>query len=238
MAATTPQEVEPTYRSPIMRLLFGLLAFLLVPLVALVILGSIGYMMVSDYQAQHENRIYTGIHISGIDVSGLSPDEARARLNAVIPAANEKTVTIVDPSTGREWTKRSDELGVSYDVDNAIQQAYAVGRNGSTGAQLRGQFDAWYYGQAFAPQVIVDEAYLDQFIGDVSAEIEQPAVDATLEVAGANINFSADFLSQFLYNLNAGIIKIKPATMLIKYVILYPSPNQVPSIISGNKTAM
>ncbi|MCZ7668110.1 MAG: hypothetical protein M5U34_13405 [Chloroflexi bacterium] len=47
--------------------------FLVAPLTTLVIVSLILAFIVSAYQNQHNERIYTGVNMMGVDLSGLTP---------------------------------------------------------------------------------------------------------------------------------------------------------------------
>lgn len=171
---------------------------LLVPLAAVVLLGGLALWQIGAYQNAHDERFYTGVSISDIDLSGLTRDEAQAQLGALLPAIQGGSITLTDPVSGQSWQRHTADLGVAYDLRGALDAAYAIGRDGEQGAQLRAQFDAWYYGETLYPAITIDEAQVDALVTQIAAAVDRPAVDAALDVNGNEVTFRADAAGQRL----------------------------------------
>ena len=187
MAAST----SPIYAPPsrFLRLVRGIGWFLLIPLTAAIILLGLSWWEVTAYQAQHVDKIYTGISIANVDVGGLTVTEANTRLSAVTTPiiGSDQQLTLLDPRTGQRWVRDSAELGIQTNYDTAIKSAFAIGRSGDEQTQLRDQFDTWYYGKTLPPTIVIDEQYIDQWLAEIAALIDQPAVDATLDIVGNEV---------------------------------------------------
>ena len=164
--------------------------FLVVPLTALVILSMVLAYTVSSYKSQHTERIYTGISMLGIDLGGMTQDEAKTVLANAVPYTNEEAITLTDPTSGQRWTKTPAELGVAYDLNQTVEAAYNVGRTGGPITQFKEMFNSWYYGTTLAPTIIFDENQLDSAVADLSAQIEQPAINATFTTDGSSANYT------------------------------------------------
>ncbi len=169
------------------RILRGIAAFLIIPLIATIVLLGVGYWQIEQYRAEHVDRIFTGINVWDVDVSGLTATEAQATLEQVAPAITDRTIMLEDPSTGMVWAKSLLDLGVAYDVDGAVQQAFVIGRNGDEQTQLRDQFSTWYTGVGITPNVLIDEGAVDVWLAEIAALIDVPTVDATLDIVGNEV---------------------------------------------------
>jgi vancomycin resistance protein YoaR len=82
-------------------------------------------------------------------------------------------------------------LGLIFDAETTVDSAYVIGREGGPWQRLGEQFSSWYYGEQVAPIVLLDEAKLDEAIGQMAAEINRPASDATLSFNGAEVSFES-----------------------------------------------
>lgn len=155
------------------------------------------------YQGSHVERIYTGVMAWGIDLSGMQPQQAEEALRAAFPYPEQNQVTFQDPGTGREWTYSLAELGLTFDAETTVDSAYEIGREGGPWRRLREQFSSWYYGEQVAPIVLLDEAMLDQVIGEMAAEINRPASDASLSFNGAEVSYESSQLGRSLDTVDA-----------------------------------
>ncbi len=74
----------------------------------------------------NQNNILSGISIEGIDVSGLSQEEAKAKILAIYQEKKEKEIGV--RYQDYETTLNPTLMEVNYDVEKAIQEAYSIGR--------------------------------------------------------------------------------------------------------------
>lgn len=191
--------------------------FSLGPITGLVIIAIVAMVMFSSYQTQHEDAIFTGVSVSGIELGGLSVAEAEQRLRAATASPEQTTITFVDSQSGQEWHYSAAELGVQLDAAATVTNAYEIGRDGSLRERISQQFSSWYYGYAASPVMIFDEAKLFSVIDQLANTIGQLPLDAAVEIDGDNITFSASQVGRALdkadtYNrLVAPLSNLQPA---------------------------
>ena len=156
--------------------------FLMVPLVTFVALVLAGAFVVTNYQSDHNGRIYTGVNVWGVDLSHLTPEEAEQVLLQSLPYAQEQQIVFTYPRSQQEWMRTTSDLGMVFDVETTVANAMLVGRSGSQTERLLRVFEAWYYGRSLAPTLIFDEGQLDVVLAELAGEINTPAVNASLFV--------------------------------------------------------
>ena len=128
MTATTEalepleQTAEPGRHSPWLR--FGL-AFALGLAFAMLIAVAALYA----YDQNYKGRILPGVRVGGVDLSGLTPDAARAELLAAYGSLSEGRVVLSGIEDQQVITFAEIERGP--DVDALLQSALAIGREGS-----------------------------------------------------------------------------------------------------------
>ena len=158
---------------------------LLVPLLALLIVGGLIYTQVEEYFAEHQNRIYTGLNVLDVDLSDLTEAEATAALAETAAQFESAKVELVDPRTGTVEVKQWSELGVSLDVEAMVGQAMRFGRNRPTDDQTI--FWAWYQGQTLAPVWKIDEGAIDAVVRDLAITIDQSVADQAVSFSDGSI---------------------------------------------------
>jgi vancomycin resistance protein YoaR len=172
--------------------------FLIVPLTTFVILVLVTAVLIATYQSQHNGRIYTGINIWGVDLSRMTPEEAEQALLAALPYAQDETFTFTEPETSQTWVRTSRDLGMSFDAAVAVESAMLVGREGNQMERLGDAFAAWYYGRALAPVLVFDESKLDAALAELSADIDEAAVNAVLQFDGERASYTPSRLGKQL----------------------------------------
>lgn len=77
----------------------------------------------------NNEKIISGVSIEGIDVSGLSKDEAIANLQNIYDEKMQKEISIKYEEV--ETSLNPSLMEVSYEVENAVNEAYTIGRKGN-----------------------------------------------------------------------------------------------------------
>lgn len=176
-ASTPPVMVASAYDSR-RELRFFLLVPTITPVAVLVALA----VTATVYRQRHENRVYTGINVWGIDLGGLQRAQAEQTLDATFSNFEKKTIMLSDPASGRQWSMTPQELGLSYDASATAEAAYGVGRGSGPVAALWQTFTTWYYGRSLAPTIVLDEGKLAQALDELALETDRPAVSARVDI--------------------------------------------------------
>lgn len=188
--------------------------FLLPPITAFVVVSVVLAGLVTVYQQQHTNKVYTGVTVWGQDLSGLTQAEARTVLTEAFPYPTERAIVLTVPGSANEqWELAPAELGITFDVEKTLAAAYAIGREGNV---LQSQLQAWYYGTSLAPVIIFDEAKLDAALNQLASEINQPPEDATLLYSGSEVDYTPALFGRILDVANARERLLNPLADLHK----------------------
>ena len=75
------------------------------------------------------NKIYSNIYISGIEVSNLTREEAIEKINNELTTVLSKEILL--KCDDKEYTFLPSEIGVEYNVEQAVDEVYRIGRNGN-----------------------------------------------------------------------------------------------------------
>lgn len=212
--------------------------FLVIPLTTLVILSMVLAYTVSSYKSDHADRIYTGITMLGIDLSGMTPAEAQTALAAAVPYTNEEAITLTDPTSGQQWTKTPAELGVAYDLNETVAAAYNIGRTGSPLTQFKEMFNSWYFGTTLAPTIIFDENQLDSTVDQLAAGLQQPAINATFTADGNHTNYTPSQVGRQLNKADLRERLMKPVSAFRPAEIELLIEDVQPQIMDDGETAV
>jgi len=221
--------------------------FLLPPITAFVIVSVVLAGLMTVYQQQHADKIYTGVTVWGQDLSGLTQAEARTVLTEAFPYPTEKAIVLAVPGSANEqWELAPAELGITFDVEKTLAAAYAIGREDNP---IQSQLQAWYYGTSLAPVIVFDEAKLDAVLNQLASEINQSPQDATLIYSGSEVDYTPALFGRILDVANARERLLNPLadlnTVELELMVHQLSPQvidtaeaarQIEQIISGPVT--
>ena len=155
-------------------LIGGLMLFL-----GAVLLWTIGF------QLMFAGRIFPGVSVAGVDLSGLSPTEAATKLNQTL--SYPYTGKIVLRDGGRVWVVTPAQMGMAFDASSSAQAAYKLGRSGGLFGSLDGQMRARSDGAEVPPVILFDQRVAHQYLQALSAEVNQQVVEASLKVEGTEV---------------------------------------------------
>src|SRR5436190_6005888 len=122
-------------------------------------------------------KLAAGVRIQGVDVGGMTPDEAREALAGRARRLRHTPVTFTVGS--RTWTIAPSELGVEADWGAAVD---AARRQGDGFAPVRGfrRIGVRVFGADVAPPTRVWDQALSYELRRLQREIDHPHVDAAV----------------------------------------------------------
>lgn len=95
-------------------------------LIAVIIVIAIIVSTIFALFALSNEKIVSGVSISGIEVSGLSKEEAKGKLEAIYNEKKEKEIDIKYQEY--ETNLNPTIMEVNYEIDKAVEEAYLIGR--------------------------------------------------------------------------------------------------------------
>lgn len=139
-------------------------------------------MVFFGYQIAISNRMVPGVMIDGVDVGGLTLEQARAQLASSIDYPQQAIFTFVYQE--RVWQVSATELGVRLDIDRTLAQAFDVGHQDTPVRNLQEQVQAWARGVQVSPRYVFDQSATLAYLDGLLREIGTPAVQPTLVFDG------------------------------------------------------
>ena len=130
-------------------------------------------------------RLADGVAIAGVDVGGLTPDQARVLLEQRFDKVSH--VPVVFTAGGESYPIKATTLGVEADWASALQSA---AREGEGFGPVRGfrRLQARFFGAEVMPPVQAYAAALDYKLAGLAREIDRTHVEAKLVRRGLSID--------------------------------------------------
>lgn len=224
-----------TTHTPIVRssppLLRGLVILAGGLMLFLVFLGA----FVIGYQLAYMGRIFPGVSVAGVDLSGKSPEQAAPIIKQRLSYL--ETGKIVFQDKQNVWIANPAEVGLQMDSPNSALAAYSVGRQGDPILRVFAQFDAWYSGVNLSPLLVFDERVAQVYIDGVASQINRPTIEATLSLNGAEVVTTPGQIGHVL-DIPATLIPLKTQLHRMSDGILPLEVNQIsPAIMDASQQA-
>ncbi|KAF0107875.1 MAG: hypothetical protein FD146_1506 [Anaerolineaceae bacterium] len=186
----------------------------ILPQIAAALLGGIVLFLLAvatltvSYQLAYSGRILPGVHMAGVDLSGLPPEDAAAALSERLTYPYSGRIVFRDGE--QVWVAAPAELGMVFDVGASVQDAYGVGRRSGLFGNLAGQARAWQSGVDVPPIVIVDQRVAYAWLQNLAAQIDRPVVEADLHLNGTEIVYAPGQTGRAL-DLDASLANLEAA---------------------------
>lgn len=155
------------------------------------------------YQLAYAGRIFPGISVAGVELSGLSPNDAALKLSQTL--SYPITGKILFRSADKAWVASPAELGMVFDPTASANAAYRYGRSGNPFGALSLQARASGVGADVPPVILFDQRVAYNYLQNIAAQIDQPVVEASLHLEGTNVVAQPGQLGRLL-NLDATLI--------------------------------
>ena len=130
------------------------------------------------------SKIVKGVSISNIDVSNLTKEEAIKKLEEVYGSKSEKKIYLSYGEFDSSITYEA--LEVRYQIENAIKQAYDVGREGNIFQENFEILKTWYKNVNINIEVTIDNDMIDQIAQNINNSIDGAVVQPSYYVENDN----------------------------------------------------
>jgi len=151
--------------------------------VAVVLVGLIGCIA---FSGSLDGKLYDNVYVNEQNIGGLTPDAARAALNARLDPYLNGPVTL--SNDGKQWTPKLAELGMHVDVDRTVDEAYRAGRSGGPLGRLWRAAEMKQGAKQYVPLYVqVDDQALTTYLDGLQSQLGTPQRDASVAVKGNQI---------------------------------------------------
>ena len=147
---------------------------------ALIVFGAF-----TIYNYSHNSTISKGVYINNIDVSGLTKDEAKTKLEEYYSEKLSNDITLVH----NDYTTyiKTSEIDLSFDIDSSINYAFSLGKSNNIFADNYQVFDAMLNGINIMPTYTLDEDALIDILNNLSSELPDAVVASGYYIDGNNL---------------------------------------------------
>jgi lipoprotein-anchoring transpeptidase ErfK/SrfK len=138
------------------------------------------------YDSSREDEIAEGVEIAGVDVSGMQVDEARRLVRAEVVEPLRKPVTVSFKDV--KYQLSPEKLEVAADINGMLDQAVDASRDGGLPSRLWRYATGGEVSEEISPRITYSKEALDEFLAEISAQVNRDPVDAAVEASGTSIS--------------------------------------------------
>jgi vancomycin resistance protein YoaR len=167
--------------------------------IGIILVWTIGYQLI------YAGRIFPGVSVAGVDISGMTPNDAALKLSQTLsyPITGKVLFRHMDKS----WVASPVELGMVFDPTASALAAYELGRHDGLFGSIARQVQARGLGLDVPPVIIFDQRVAYVYLQNVATQVNQPVVEAGLRLEGTNVVSTPGQLGRLL-NLDATLVHL------------------------------
>jgi vancomycin resistance protein YoaR len=122
-------------------------------------------------------NIYEGIKVEGVDVSGLSINEAAIKLeDAINNYLDGKSIVL--RYNNLLWTVKPKDISLDYKTDKAVNEAFRAGREGNVLERLITVVNIRLKGKDLSLEPSYDKTSLKRILGNIKKKLDKEGTDA------------------------------------------------------------
>ena len=179
------------------------------------------------YNYSQNTTISQGIHINGIDVSNLTKEEAKEKLENYYSDKLSNDITVVH----NDYTSyiKTSEINLTFDINSAVNYAYQCGKTNNIFSDNYNIFNAMINGINIMPTVNYDEEALKTLLNNLSAELPDAVVESGYYIDGKNLIITKGS-DGYVVNVDVTAKKIEEKLSNLRYI------NEVIEIVTTQKS--
>ncbi|UCH60674.1 MAG: VanW family protein [Anaerolineales bacterium] len=162
----------------------------LLPQIFMVLVGGLALFILllltftTGYGLYFAGRIYPGVSVAGMELSGKTLEEANALLSQQLSYPESGHIIF---QAEQAWVAKPSEVGLYLDPQTSALAAYNLGRQGSYLSRWANRFKAWNNGIDLPPLHIFDQRVAYRFVSSIATQLFIPTVEASLSINGTEV---------------------------------------------------
>jgi lipoprotein-anchoring transpeptidase ErfK/SrfK len=150
----------------------------------LVVLVAGGAVLAVDASAEKE--IPSGVRIGGVDVGGMSGDEARQRVSTELLDQLRKDIRVT--YGGRHWTLTAKQAKIAVHLDDAVDEAMRLGESGNAFSRVYRKVTDGKVPRDLGTSSTYSRAAITRLLDRVERDINRDPRNASVTLAGTKLD--------------------------------------------------
>lgn len=199
------QQYKSKTKSDVLTI-FAILCFIFV-LLSLIIFGTFSFINLTS------TKIAKGVYIKGIDVSGLTKEDATKKISSYVSSSIPEEIKL--KHNDFETSLSTSQLSIYFNTEEAVNMAYNIGKNGNIFQKNTEILNTLFSKVNIDPGFSIDEEQLKKDLQDISTKLPDKVIESSCYIddnrliitkgqAGKSIKVedSANYITKEINNLN------------------------------------
>jgi vancomycin resistance protein YoaR len=148
----------------------------------IIICAIIVVLVAADFWL-NSGKIHRGVEVGSVSLGGKTPAEAHkiVRDQAMGPLED------IDFDGPAHFSRKAGEMGVSFNIDETVDKAYAVGREGNILERLSERLRASFGGATIAPDIDYSAAKARGEVREIASQVNHLPREANVKIYGSEV---------------------------------------------------
>lgn len=136
----------------------------------------------------NNEKILKGVSILGIDISNLTVEEAKNKINnAIEERFKDENNNLILKNGENETSVTANTFNAKFDVDNAVIEAYNIGRDGNILTNNYSILFTKLLKKEIKPKLYLDDSLLSDTIKDINSKMKDAVVENSYYIEKNNL---------------------------------------------------
>lgn len=158
--------------------IFGILTFIFI---LIILITFITFTLINT----KSQTIAHGISIKGIDISGLTKEEATQKISTYISSSIPQEIKL--KHNDFETSLSTEQLSIYFNTDEAVEIAYQIGKNGNVFENNFIILKSLFSKTNIDPGFSIDEEQLKNSLQDISSKLPDKVIESSCYIDGNNL---------------------------------------------------
>lgn len=154
-------------------------------IIAIVLILIIIFCTIFSLINMNSTKIIQGVKINNIDVAGLTKQEAAQKIQELTGVKNASKIKLIKEEFNNEIS--IEQLEVNYNIENAVERAFFIGRNGNIFSNNFEILDVKSKGKNIELNIEYNSEKLNQIINEINGVIPGAVKDNSYYVEDSNL---------------------------------------------------
>ena len=158
---------------------------ILAVIISIILVAILALSTVFAIMNINNDKIVSGVKIKGIDVSGLTEDEAKSKIELIYQEKNSRDIEL--KYEDYEASINSELLEINYEIENAVKEAISVGKSNNIFVNNYNIFFALIGKKDINVNMSINEENAKQKIEDIGTNLPGALEEPDYYIEGSNL---------------------------------------------------
>ena len=160
----------------------------------IIVCAIVAVLVAADFWL-NSGKVHRGVEVGNVSLGGKTSAEARQIVRDQVVGPLEE----IDFDGPGHVTRKASAMGVSFNINETVDEAYAIGREGNVLNRLSERLRASFGGATIPPDIDYRPAKARDEVREIASQVDRPPREAEVKIYGSEVEVAS---SRNGYDLN------------------------------------